>query len=136
MQLFDEEWVGSLTARLAADADFQKKAKGFRAVYQYVIKAAPEKGVAQDHLFAIRYPEAAEYWMGRHDKPDYTMTTSYQVMHDILAGKTSAIAALTGRKAFVSGNLPNLLRFTGAINRIVAVMQQMPAEAEGDFGAM
>ena len=61
------------------------------------------------------------------------MTTTYQVMHDILKGKTNAVMAISTRKAFVSGSLPTLLRFTGAINRVVELFQSIPADGEGKF---
>lgn len=133
MKLYSEEWINVFIEKLQKDEIFQKKAKKFNAVYQYVIKSIPEKGVESEYRFAVKYPEATEYWIGDHEKPDYIMTSPYSVMHDILTGKTNAIKALTTRKAFVSGNLPNLLRFTGAINRIVAIMQEVPAECEGEF---
>ncbi len=133
MHLFSDDWVKSLAEAARTDEQFQKKAKKFDAVYQYVVKPVPEKGAETEYCFAIKYPEAEQYWIGTHEKPDYTMTTTYQVFHDILAGRTNAVKALMTRKAFVAGNLPNLLRFTGAINRIVELMQAIPAEGEGDY---
>ena len=133
MNIFDNEWVGILAKKAADDAIFQKKAKKFKYVYQYVVKPNPEKGVTHGYEFWIKFPEATQLGVGRHDKPDFTMTTSYQVFHDILTGKTNAIKALTTRKAFVAGNLATLLRFTGAINRIVDLMKEIPAQGAGDF---
>ena len=133
MKIFDAEWAATLAKMAANDATFQKKAKKFKYVYQYVVKPNPEKGVDEGYEFWIRFPEATEFGTGKHAKPDFTMTTSYQVFHDILTGKSNAIKALTTRKAFVSGSLPTLLRFTGAINRIVELMQQIPAEGAGEY---
>lgn len=136
MKLFDEEWVKEAAARIAADEVFQKRGKGFEAVYQYVVKPSPALGATQEYRFAIKYPEATQYWLGVHDQPDFVMTTSYEVLHNILTGKTNAIVAITTRKAFVSGNLPKLLRYTSAINRVVEIFQAIPAEADGQLAAI
>jgi putative sterol carrier protein len=134
MNLFDEAWVREAAQRISTDEIFQKKGKGFNAVYQYVVKASPAMGVMQDAQYWIKYPQATEWAMGAYTgKPDFVMTASYSVMHDILAGKTNAILALTSRKAFVSGSLPTLLRYTGAINRVVEIFQSIPADGEGQF---
>lgn len=131
MKLFEEDWVREAASRISTDEMFQKKGKGFDAVYQYVVK-----GPDREYRFAIKYPEAVEYWIGDHPKPDYVMTTSYQIMHDILTGRTNAVLALSTRKAFLSGSLPRLLRFTGAINRVVEVFQSIPSNAEGGLSAI
>ena len=133
MKLFDEAWVREAAQRIATDEIFQKKGKGFNAAYQYVVKASPAMGVMQDAQFWIQYPQSTAWAMGMHHKPDFVMTASYAVMHDILTGKTNAILAITSRKAFVSGSLPTLLRFTGAVNRVVEIFQAIPALAEGQF---
>ncbi len=133
VELLGNEWVETLVNGAAADEKFQKKAKKFNAVYQYVVPASPEEGVENGYEFWIKFPEAKMFETGKHDKPDYTMTTSYRVFHDILTDKTNAIKALTTRKAFVSGNLANLLRFNGAINRIVELMKEIPATGAGDY---
>ena len=132
MKLFEEDWVREATSRIASDAVFQKKAKGFDVVYQYVVKWE-----GNEYRFAIKYPEAQQYWMGDSPtKPDFVMTTSYKLMHDILTGKTNAVLALTTRKLFVSGSLPMLLRYTGAINRAVELFQSIKAEAEAPYTAI
>lgn len=133
MKLFDPDWAEALANKATNDELFQKKAKKFKYVYQYVVKPNPDKGVNEGYEFWIRFPEATEFGIGRHEKPDFTMTTSYQVFHDILSGKSNAIKALTTRKAFVAGSLPTLLRFSGAINRIVELMKQIPAEGAGEY---
>lgn len=133
MKLFDEAWVHEAACRIADDAAFQKKAKGFKAVYQYVVKPSPALGCDQEYRFAIKYPEAQEVTIGEHPKPDFVMTTSYQIMHEILAGRTNAVMAITTRKAFVSGSLPTLLRYTGAINRVVELFQSVAADADGSL---
>lgn len=136
MKLFDETWVGELAARMSKDESFQKKAKGFDAVYQYVIKPPTGGSASAGFRFAIAMPEAKQVWMGDHAKPDFVMTTSYEVMHDVITGKTNAVIALTTRKAFVSGNLARLLRYTGAINRVVELMHGIPADGEPGFVAI
>jgi putative sterol carrier protein len=136
MQLYEPDWVAELARSIATDETFQKKARGFDAIYQYVVK--PPKGSPSDepHCFWIAFPGAAEYGVGRHPKPDFTMTTSYEVMHDVLTGKTNAVIALTLRRAFVSGDLGRLLRYTGAINRVVELMQRIRANAQAGLAAI
>ncbi|MFO1291948.1 MAG: SCP2 sterol-binding domain-containing protein [Rubrivivax sp.] len=136
MILYDTEWVAELARLSAADGVFQKKARGFDAVYQYVVKAPKDQPGGEPRAFWITFPECTQFGMGKHDKPTYTMTTSYEVMHDVLTGKTNAVLALTMRKVFVAGDLMRLLRFTGAINRIVELMQRIAAQAEGTLAAI
>ncbi len=42
------------------------------------------------------------------------------------------MVAIASRKLHVKGNLANLLRYNGAINRFIALMQGMEIELEGD----
>lgn len=136
MILYDTDWAAELARLGATDEAFQKKAKGFDAIYQYVVKAPKDQPAGEARCFWIAFPECKQFGMGKHDKPTYTMTTSYEVMHDVLTGKTNAVMALTMRKVFVSGDLMRLLRFTGAINRVVELMQRIPAQAEGGLVAI
>ncbi|MCW5236521.1 SCP2 sterol-binding domain-containing protein [Verminephrobacter eiseniae] len=135
MKLYDKQWVSELARRAASDEVFQRKARGFDAIYQYVVKPPKESaGDKQPFVWWIKFPEATVHGLGLHEKPTFTMTTSYEIFHDVLAGKTNAIVALTARRIFVAGDLLKLLRFTAAINRIVELMQGIPAEAEGGLG--
>ncbi|KWF80448.1 hypothetical protein WL93_24055 [Burkholderia diffusa] len=136
MQLYEADWVAELARQIATDETAQKKGRGFDAVYQYVIKPPKALSAEAPHTFWIKFPDAREFGEGQHAKPDYTMTTSYEVMHDVLTGKTNAVMALTMRKAFVSGDMVRLLRFTGAINRVVELMQKIPAQAEAGMKAI
>ena len=136
MKLFDADWVREAAQRIHDDAVFQKRAKGFNVIYQYVVKPVAALGQTDEVRFAIKYPEAEQVWMGNAEKPDFVMTTSYQVLHDILTGKTNAVLALTSRKAFVSGSLTTLLRYTGAINRVVEIFQSIPADADGGLASI
>lgn len=136
MILYDTDWVTELARLAAIDESFQKKARGFDAVYQYVVKAPKDQSAGEPRCFWIEFPECKRFGMGKHEKPTYTMTTSYEVMHDVLTGKTNAVMALTMRKVFVAGDLMRLLRFTGAINRVVELMQRIPAQAEAGLRAI
>ena len=136
MKLYDNEWVTELARLAASDETFQKKAKGFDVVYQYVVKAPKDSPDQTPRVFWIKFPEAVVFGLGAHEKPTYTMTTSYEIFHDVLIGKTNAIMALTMRRIFVSGDLMKLLRFTGGINRIVELMQSIPAQAESGLAAI
>lgn len=136
MKLYDNEWVTELARLTASDETFQKKARGFDAVYQYVVKPPKGSETQEPCVWWIKFPEAVVYGYGPHEKPTFTMTTSYEIFHDVLIGKTNAIVALTMRRIFISGDLMKLLRFTGAINRIVELMQTIPAQAEGGLVAI
>jgi putative sterol carrier protein len=136
MKLHDREWVTELARRVASDETFQKKARGFDAVYQYVIKPPKGREDQQPTVYWLKYPEGVEFGYGPHQKPTFTMTTSYEIMHDVLTGKTNAVVALTMRRIFVSGDLMRLLRFTGAINRVVELMQGIPAQADAGLAAI
>jgi len=136
MELYDKEWVIELARRAAADEAFQKKARGFDAVYQYVVKPPKDDPTRKSSVWWIKFPEALTYGLGPHEKPNFTMTTSYEIFHDVLIGKTNAIVALTTRRIFIAGDLVRLLRFTGAINRIVELMQGVPAQAASGLTAI
>lgn len=136
MKLYDNEWVTQLAQLAASDETFQKKARGLDAVYQYVVKPPKDSATQDPCVWWIKFPEAVVYGYGPHEKPTFTMTTSYEIMHDVLIGKTNAVVALTMRRIFISGDLMRLLRFTGAINRIVELMQNIPAQAEGGLVAI
>ena len=136
MKLYDDEWVTQLARLASHDETFQKKAKGFDVIYQYVVKAPKASADQTPITFWFKFPEAVVFGVGQHEKPTYTMTTSYEIFHDVLIGKTNAVMALTMRRIFVSGDLMKLLRFTGGINRIVELMQSIPALAEGGLKAI
>ncbi len=136
MDLYDDEWVAELARRVAADETFQKKARGFDAVYQYVVKAPKGQPGGAPSVWWIKFPEAVVHGLGPHGSPTFTMTTSYEIFHDVLVGRTNAIAALTTRRIFVAGDLMRLLRYTAAINRIVELMQGIPAQAAAGLTAI
>jgi putative sterol carrier protein len=52
----------------------------------------------------------------------------------VLKGKLGATVAIATRKLRVRGNLANLLRYTGAINRFVELMQDLAIELMGEAG--
>ncbi len=133
MLAFTQEWIDAVAEVLRNDETYQRKAKGFDSSFQFVVKADPKKGVAEDRACGLNLPACDKAWIGAHDAPDYTMTGSYGVFHGIVTGKTGAVMAITTRKVKVQGNLAKLLKYTGATNRFVEVLREVGTEFEGDF---
>jgi putative sterol carrier protein len=133
MYVFTKEWIDALAEALKNDETYQNKAKGFDSTYQFVVEPVPDKGITETKAYGLKLPQCDETWEGIRSDADYTMTASYEVFHKITKGKMGAVMAISTRKAKVKGNLAKLLKYTGAINRFVEVMQTMPIEFEGDF---
>lgn len=133
MLVFTKEWIDALAEALKEDDVYQKKAEGFDSSYQFVVQPSPKRGVTESRACGLNLPQCDEAWEGIRQGTDYTMTAPYDVFHSVFVGKASAVKVIATRKAKVKGNLAKLLKFTGAINRFVEVMQGLPNEFEGDF---
>ncbi|MFC1889957.1 SCP2 sterol-binding domain-containing protein [Thermodesulfobacteriota bacterium] len=133
MIAFTKEWIDCVAGVLKNDELYQQKATGFDSSFQFVIKAAPEKGVPEGHSCGLNLPECDETWEEERPGTDYVMTGPYETFHSILTGKTGAVMAITTRKVKIKGNLAKLLKFTGAINRFVEILGEVGSEFEGDF---
>src|SRR6218665_52036 len=98
MKLYDKQWVSELARRAASDEGFQRKARGLHAIYHHLVKPPKKNSTTNPLPWWIKFPEATVHGLGLHEKPSFTMTTSYEIFHDVLAGKTNAIVALTARR--------------------------------------
>ena len=76
-------------------------------------------------------PNANETWVGEREA-DYVMSGMYGVYYDVLKGKLGQMVAITMHKLSVRGNLANLLRYNGAINRFVELIRGLDIEFEGE----
>ncbi len=131
MLVFTQEWIDALAAALKEDEVYQQKAKGFDSYYQFIVEPSAKLGVTESRACGLNLPQCDETWEGVRDDADYTMSAPYDVFIDVITGKASAVRVIATRKARVRGNLAKLLKYTGAINRFVAVMQSLPGEFEG-----
>src|SRR6218665_1465936 len=95
MKLYDKQWVSELARRAATDEVFQRKARGFDAIYQYGVKPPKESAGDKPFVWWIKFPEATVHRLGLHEKHSLTMTTSYEIFHDVLAGTTTTIHPFT-----------------------------------------
>jgi putative sterol carrier protein len=130
LKLGTQEWIEAMAEQLRADATYQEKSKGFNAYYQFICE--PSDGVDERRACGVHLPDAQETWVGEREESDYVMSGTYGVYYDVLKGKLGATMAIATRKLRVRGNLANLLRYTGAINRFVELMQGLEIEIEGD----
>ncbi len=131
LKLGTQEWIDAIAERLRGDATYQEKAKGFNSNYQFIFE--PANGIEERRACGLYLPDAKTTWMGEREA-DYLMSGPYGVYYDVLKGKLGATVAIATRKLRVRGNLANLLRYTGAINRFVELMQGLDIELEGNAG--
>lgn len=133
MFVFSEDWIHALADTLRNDTLYQGKAKGFDSSFQFVVKADPARGVVHERSCGINLPQCDRVWSGVQPNTDYVMSGPYATFHKILQGKMGAVMAITTRKLTLQGNLAKLLKYTGAINRLVELLGQVDNEFEGDF---
>ena len=133
MLTFSKEWIDALAEKLKADAEYQEAAVGFNAIFQFIVEAEPDKGIAERREVGIKLPECDETWQGIRDDANYTMSGKYGVYVDVLQGNIGATRAIATRKLKVKGNLGNLLKFKRAIDRYVEVLGEVPSGFEGDY---
>lgn len=131
MLVFTQEWIDALAAALKADEMYQQKAKGFDSSFQFIVEPSAKLGITESRACGLNLPQCDETWEGVREEVDYTMSAPYDVFFDIITGKASAVRVIATRKARIRGNLAKLLKYTGAINRFVEVMQSLPGEFEG-----
>ena len=133
MLTFSKEWIDALAEKLKGDAEYQKSAVGFNAIFQFIVEAEPDKGITERREVGIKLPECDETWQGIRDDANYTMSGKYGIYVDVLKGDIGATRAIATRKLKVKGNLGNLLKFKRAIDRYVEVLGEVPSEFEGDY---
>jgi putative sterol carrier protein len=133
MLAFSKEWIDALAGRLKEDEFYQEAARGFDAIFQFIVEPEPDKGVPDRKEVGITLPDCSETWEGIRKDANYTMSGKYGVYHSILEGDIGATRAITLRKLRVKGNLANLLKFKKAIDRYVEVLGEVPSDYEGDY---
>ena len=133
MLAFSKEWIDAVAEALRNDEVYQHKAQGFDSYYQFVVKAAPDRGVPEDKACGLYIPDCNDSWDGIRPNSEYVMSGSYDVFHQIITGKLGPVVAITTRKVMLKGNLAKLLKFTGATLRFVKVLEQIQCEFEGDW---
>lgn len=101
-------------------------------LYHRAMREIAADGVGERRACGIQLPAAQETWVGERDNADDVMSGPYGVYYSVLKGKLGAMVAIATRKLRVRGNLANRLRYTGAINRFVELMQGLDTELEGD----
>jgi len=133
MLIFSEEWIEALAEKLKNDQDYQEAAKGFDAIFQFIVEPEPDKGIPDRKEVGIVLPGCEQTWTGIRDDANYVMSGKYGVYVDVLKGDLGATKAITLRKPKVKGNLANLLKYKRAIDRYVDAMGDVPYDFEGDY---
>ncbi len=133
MKAFSREWIDTLAEMLAVDEEYQQAARGFNAMFQFIVEPEPEKGITERYEVGIRLPECDLTWEGVRDDANYVMSGKYGAYVEVLTGRMGATKAITMRRLKVKGNLANLLKFKRAIDRYVEVLGQVDSEFEGPY---
>ncbi len=127
MRVLSDEWVKAAIESLKNDADYQKKAKGFDSTLQFVVTDVP--GEASEKVFGAKAPQIDEVWIGqRREGCDYTINVTYPILKDLLAGNLSATMALMQKKIKIEGNMSKVMKYVGAVNRMIDLMKTVPSE--------
>lgn len=129
LKLGTKEWIDAMAEQLRNDATYQQKARGFNSYYQFIFE--PGNGINERRACGLYLPVANETWVGEREA-GYVMSGTYGVYYQVLQGKLGATMVITTRKLSVRGNLANLLRYNGAINRFVELMRGLDVEFEGE----
>ena len=126
MKVLSDEWVKAAINSLKEDADYQKKAK-FDSTLQFVVTDVP--GESQEKVFGAKAPQIDEVWIGQvREGCDYTIRVNYPVLKDLLAGNLSATMALMQKKIKIEGNMSKVMKYVGAVNRMIDLMKTVPTE--------
>lgn len=133
MKAFSKEWIEALAERLKSDEEYQEAAKGFEAIFQFIVEPEPDKGINERKEVGIKLPQCDETWEGVRDDANYTMSGKYGIYVDVMNGEMGATKAIAMRKLKVKGNLANLLKYKKAIDRYVEVLGEVQSEFEGDY---
>ncbi len=134
LKIITHEWLEAAAERLRNDDVYQQKSADFPVNFQFICE--PSDGVDERRACGLHLPDANALWDGERDVVDYTMVGTYGVYYRVLKGELGATIAIATRRLRVRGNLPKLLKYTGAINRFVEVMQKLDIEFEGDAASL
>lgn len=127
MKVLSDEWVKAAISSLKEDADYQKKAKGFDSTLQFVVTDVP--GESQEKVFGAKAPQIDEVWIGQvREGCDYTIRVSYPVLKELLTGNLSPTMALMQKKIKIEGNMSKVMKYVGAVNRMIDLMKTVPTE--------
>lgn len=132
MLAFTQEYLDVLVDTLKNDEKYQKVAKGYNSEFQITALPCPKMGVTETYGFGFYLPDFHDSWMGERDAT-IVLTAPYDVLHKIMMGKLNPVTAIMTRKSKIKGPMGKVLKYNGATNRFVKVLQSIPAEFHGDF---
>ncbi len=133
MLAFSKDWIEALAEKLRNNAEYQKAAKGFDSLFQFVVEPVPGKGIRDRYAVGLKAPQCDETWEGTRNDADYTLSGPYNVFYDVLHGKIGVTRAIAMRKLRVKGNLANLLKYKRAIDLFIETLGQVETEFEGEW---
>ncbi|MEW6476931.1 MAG: SCP2 sterol-binding domain-containing protein [Actinomycetota bacterium] len=121
-----EAWGAEMEAALNNDAEFTKATQGIELVLQQVINDAPG-GDAIEYWLEFNNGKVG-YHPGRADKPDATLTQTYETAAALNRGELNSQVALVQGKLKITGNIGKLLKAQGALQTMVPVLQSLDTE--------
>ncbi len=116
------------------DEIYESVAKKINDSYTLVVQKEEEKGVLEDIIVGYRIEQGkmVEVWEGEQDTP-FMMSAPYGIWVDIVKGRLNATNAFVKRKLKVKGNLAKILTSGKATDRLIALLQGIPTEFEGNY---
>lgn len=121
-----EAWGAEMEAALNNDPEFTTAVQNVELILQQIVNGAPGG-------------ESIEYWLelangkmtfrlGRADKPDATLTQTYDTAAALNRGELNSQAALVQGKLKITGNIGKVLKAQGGLQTMVPVLQSLETE--------
>jgi putative sterol carrier protein len=108
------------------DPEFSKATEGIELVLQQVVNDAPD-GAQVDYWLEFTSGKVA-FHLGRAEKPDATLTQTYETAAALNRGELNSQVALAQGKLKITGNIGKLLKAQGALQTMVPVLQNLDTE--------
>ncbi len=134
MKFGSDEYLEEVKKRTNEDREYREQAKDENDSYNMVLRAEPDKGVAEDVVigYQLTNGEITDIWHSERET-EFTLSARYGVWVDILRGKLNAVKALSLRKLKVKGSFFKLLKSSDSTIRWVEILQSIPTEFEGEY---
>ena len=129
-----DEYRTTLRDMINEDEIYENAAKKINDSYTLVVQKEEENGVPTDIIVGYRIEEGkmVDVWEGEQNTP-FVMAAPYGIWVDIVKGRLNATNAFVKRKLKVKGNLAKILTSGKATDRLIALLQGIPTEFEGNY---
>lgn len=124
MKFLSQEWADALTSHLNASDEFREASAGANATIQQVI-TGPDGDV---RYWTRVSPGSIEMGIGDAEKPDATITQSYETAVALAKRELSPVTGFMMGKIKIEGNMGLLLGLQGVLSQIADAMGSMEVE--------